>query len=555
MQHISSLKTSGVKDEARIYTTATGRFFTGEFIVRTLAESLENDLTERALRGGTVSLVDPFGGDGRLPLEAIKRLPREVSSKCSWKVTLMDLNGDSFALARQAFDSLSKDINLSLETIECDTFAFLLSHDETYDVVITNPPWESLKPDRRELGILEESRQPEYIASLRHYDSFLARYYPHSQPRNKFAGWGTNLSRVGLEASMHCLAAQGTLAIVLPASIMADEQSIQLRNYMFSRLGIKEIRYYPAESRLFGSADVDSVTIIGASSQDIQGDVPVYQFSPESKTFRVTRHEASPDTIATRGYTIPVAYSSDIEPIIQRLSASHPTWNELEQDYIWAGREVDETGSSEWPEDTASPNFVRGRMVGRFELLDRPTQSVPHEKVKSLLGVKHSEKIAWRDISRPSQKRRVIASLIPGHWVAGNSLGVAYLKKNDPNRLRALLLVMNSTVFEIQLRRHLATGHISLGSLRKVRIPDLFSAPLEEQQLLDHEHIAHPSDEGDAFVAKVLYGLTRDEYELILATFPKLTSSEMLCHLACFDQITLQPLAARRRISSQLQLV
>jgi Alw26I/Eco31I/Esp3I family type II restriction m6 adenine DNA methyltransferase len=555
MHHISSLKTLGVQDEARIYTTATGRFFTGEFVVHTLAASLENDLSSRALQGGQVTLIDPFGGDGRLPLEAIKRLPREISSKCAWKVTLMDLNGDSFDEAHRTFDSLAQDIDVSLKTIECDTFASLLSNNELYDVVITNPPWESLKPDRRELTDLDEARHSDYIASLRKYDEFLALNYPYSQPRNKFAGWGTNLSRVGLEASISCLAKRGTLAIVLPASIMADEQSAQLRSYMFSRLNLSEIRYYPAESKLFGSADVDSVTLIGTNSPATQVEIPVFQFSPDLKTFRETHYKASFDTIAKRGYSIPVAYSSDIEPVIDRLSTTHPTWGELEKDYIWAGREVDETGSSDWPENGTSPNFVRGRMIGRFEHLAKPTQTVPPAKIKCTWCNNCSEKIVWRDISRPSQKRRLIASVIPGHWIAGNSLGVAYLKRSDPKRLRALLLVMSSTVFETQLRRHLATGHVSLGSLRKVRIPDLFVSTVDEHRLLDHEHISNPSDEGDAFVAKVLYGLTRDEYVLILSTFPKLTSSELSNHLACFDQIKVQPLVGRRRISLQLELV
>lgn len=41
-----------------------------------------------------------------------------------------------------------------------------------------------------------------YIDSLREFDDYLSRVLPYSQPKRKFAGWGTNLSRVGAELSL-----------------------------------------------------------------------------------------------------------------------------------------------------------------------------------------------------------------------------------------------------------------------------------------------------------------------------------------------------------------
>lgn len=57
-----------------------------------------------------------------------------------------------------------------------------------------------------------------YIDSLREFDDYLSRVLPYSQPKRKFAGWGTNLSRVGAELSLEICNKNGLVAIVMPAS-------------------------------------------------------------------------------------------------------------------------------------------------------------------------------------------------------------------------------------------------------------------------------------------------------------------------------------------------
>jgi hypothetical protein len=54
---------------------------------------------------------------------------------------------------------------------------FLNSQDAfgTYDIALTNPPWEALKPDRRELDQMDADSRDAFHKSLRHYDSPVKR--------------------------------------------------------------------------------------------------------------------------------------------------------------------------------------------------------------------------------------------------------------------------------------------------------------------------------------------------------------------------------------------
>lgn len=139
-------------------------------------------------------------------------------------------------------------------------------------------------------------------------------------------------------------------------------------------------------------------------------------------------------------------------------------------------------------------------------------------------------RIAWRDVSRPSQKRRVIATVIPPKIIAGNSLGVAYIRKSTLEELYSLLGVMNSLCFEFQLKNYLATGHISLSSLRRVAIPDVGSLS-RFKKLSEYVAMAlcgnkKNIDNIEAYVARNIYKLSEFEFNNIINSFTKISAEE-----------------------------
>lgn len=113
--------------------------------------------------------------------------------------------------------------------------------------------------------------------------------------------------------------------------------------------------------------------------------------------------------------------------------------------------------------------------------------------------------------------------------ITGNSLGVAHFRDNDTYKLHLLLAIMNSFVFEIQLRMHLSTGHVSLSSVRHVKIPHLERTKEGDRIVaLTKKILAGENrleDQLEVAVAQ-LYCLSRSEFKVILDSFKKITEDE-----------------------------
>jgi hypothetical protein len=114
-------------------------------------------------------------------------------------------------------------------------------------------------------------------------------------------------------------------------------------------------------------------------------------------------------------------------------------------------------------------------------------------------------------------------------WVSGNSLNLAYFKDHNLRRLKSLLAVMSSLVFEFQIRAYLATAHVSLGTVRKARVPDLFDSRTvnvlsgaAERCIADGSGAAIDCDTVSARV----YGLGRNDFVRLVSCFDKFSSDE-----------------------------
>jgi Alw26I/Eco31I/Esp3I family type II restriction m6 adenine DNA methyltransferase len=525
-QHLSSAPETRRWIEQR----AAGRFYTARPIADHLVGAVQPYLAEASRERSELRLVDPFCGDGRLIAWMFEALCAPLRSQ-SWNVELWDIDPEAVLVAAENVRAAASRLGIRAITTTrvVDAFRIGPDHLAQFDLVLTNPPWELLKPDSRELARLPLEARQEYVSALRSQDSFLAQQFPRSQPKRKFAGWGTNLARAGVDLSVQLAAHGGLAAIVSPPSIFADDNSLQLREWLFSQNALLDAAYFPAEMKLFRGADVTASTLLikRARHTTYEAKLSSYFQSINSPTTRAV--DLCVENLRKNSFLIPISLDPAATETLS-LFKGFPSFGDLETDEtegLWAGREVDETRIRDWFRQSGAP-FLKGRAVGRYSQPSPPPERLSITRYRGLPSIEF-ERIAWRDVSRPNQKRRVQATVIPRDWVTGNSLHVAYFRNRDNERLHALLAVVNSLAFEFQARARLATGHISLSVVRQVRLPSLAKRSLVTSLSKLAERCLRADSaalvEAEVRVAQA-YDLSRNSFSHLLEMFPKLSARE-----------------------------
>ena len=453
---------------------AFGRYYTPRAIAARLAEDVAAAIEGRA--GEFISCIDPFCGDGRLVAAVMRSSHRRTHSSTRWNVMLCDLDAGVVDDAVEAVAAVAAELMLDCEIHGgvTDAFSLLPEHGGEYDIVVTNPPWEVLKPDRREMGAMTEADRDEYLQAMRAYDSMLATRLPWSQPVKKFSGWGTNLSRCGLELALRlCRAESGVCGIVLPASVMNDQSSARLRRWMFDSHGVHRIAHYPAEAKLFDGVDQPFVTVL-AGAGCCGSRITLDRYQTDGTLCDSSDVSVTAQGFAESGHRVSCDIPGSLAQLLMQWQ-DLPALGDLEgddRDALWMGRELDETGYARFTGPKGIVPFIKGRMVGRFAAVRSSDLFISDPHVRLPASVGHV-RATWRDVSRRSQRRRVQATVIPANVVTGNSLHVAYFRDDDESRLLALLALLNSMPVELQVRSGLGTGHVSLGVVRSVRVPGL----------------------------------------------------------------------------------
>jgi DNA-cytosine methyltransferase len=533
---------------------ATGRFYTHPTIAEHLVDALLKATYFTPLK--EFRIVDPFCGDGRLLVSFLEKIKsfEHCRRNMHWIISAWDRDREAAATAQAALTKVIGDLSLKADLdIRCwDTFIESSKEHESFDCVITNPPWEALKPDRRELAHLSETKAKQYISSLRSYDNRLAGVLPLSQPFKKFAGWGTNLSRCGFEVSLRLLKKNAICGIVLPFSILTDQMTVRLRKWILEEHTLLHIFHYPPEARLFEFVDQDSIASVLTRDKIRAFETTVHKFDRDLQLADKYNIPLSSANLESLNFAIPIEAGRSLIRCMSKWK-DYMAFGELEgkgADNLWAGRELDETDHKRFLRRFGKYKFLKGRQVDRFHF-STPENFVDETAVLVPTSANHP-RVTWRDVARRSRGRRVQAALIQPGIVTGNSLHVAYFRNDDITRLKALLAVINSIPFEFQVRSMLGTGHISLGVIRKVKIPDLTNREVCQYLAAQVDDLPKSAIALEVHVAK-LYRLSRLEYKNLLAHFdglPEVEKQRLLVHQD-WDRASDQKEVSRKQVISK----
>ena len=539
MNHVELLRTTGnteVEDAPKgLLARVTGRFYTPELIACHLVEAVLHAFPKTNKK--SIKLIEPFCGDGRL---VTSLLEEGTALGCAWEITLWDCNETAVNLAKERIAATAKRLGIKarISAVAGDSFTMAPEFFGKFDLCTTNPPWEVLKPDSRELAHLSPDDADKYIALLKNHDNELRCLYPLSAPLKRFSGWGTNLARCGVELSMRLLSDRGVAGIVSPASLLADQLFGKIRRWALSEHCVHDLAYYAAEARLFENVDQPSITIV-ASRAPQNGTAPVLStYGKDLSKATLKMSSADWQGLNEGSFIVPLQFGLSVVKM-QSLWRHLPRFMDLENtdsDGLWAGRELDETGHDKYLSSEGDYLFMKGRMIKRFGIAEPPLRYVSRRGPKIPKSA-DCYRLVWRDVARPNQKRRVHATIIPPGIVTGNSLNVAFYRNGDLPRLKALLAVVNSLVFEAQVRSRLATAHVSLGSVREVHIPHLNPESVNKLAGLVDRATAGEAEVATALEVEVglLYGLNREQMSELISSFPKIEKDEAREILSLFD--------------------
>lgn len=512
------------ESEESNYAKITGKFYTHPTLCDAMAGSVISQSTS-LLKKSSLSIIDPFCGDGRLVISLLTQLLACESFDLSTRIdiAIWDIDEAAMKRASSAITELLKKHNAmySIDSYVGDAFVAFINNDKEYDICVTNPPWCILKPSNySKTKTLKNAESDAYSLVTEEYGRFLKCNFGSAMPTKSFGRWGINLSRCGLAGCMSLLTKNGICGIVMPASFFSDQVSAQLRKELYESNSISEVCFYPAEAKLYGHADQTSITIVfEAGNRTDSFTVRCYEDAVPKKETKLDI--TSREYIVSNGYTIPFGYDEQAIEILNRLD-SFPTL--VDYPGIWIGREIDETRIHERLTENGSIAFRKGYMINRYLCSVDAEQYIDTEKCE-IPATALCPKIVWRDVSRSTQKRRVKATILPKGTVAGNSLGVISLPHGNEESLFWLLAVVNSFVFEFQARRRLVTNHVPAGVVRDIRIPrtpqnkHTFEAICERVRNL----LQHPSDyECEAVLECMVaseFSLSKDEFLCIVNTF------------------------------------
>lgn len=395
-----------------------------------------------------------------------------------------------------------------------------------FDAIITNPPWEILKPQAKEFFAQhnelvtknkmdikdfekEQSKllqNPIIASTWLEYQSqypYVSAYYRSSEQyknqisvvNGKKAGTDINLYKLFTEQCFNLLRSGGECGIVIPSGIYTDLGTKQLREMLFSQTKVTGLFCFENRKTIFEEVDsrfkfVVLTFVKGSTTTDfpsafMRHDVQELQRFPNDDSLQINIdmvRKLSPDSLSV------MEFKNEVDIRIAEKMGKFPLLGEKIEDK-WNLRltaEFHMTNDSHLFKQQPGQGRLRlyeGKMIHQFtHLYAQPRYWVDEQEGrKALLKRNESDnyqkldyqsyRLGFRDVARNTDNRTMIAGIIPPNIFVGNTLIVSQ-QFTMQNELLFVLSVLNSFACDFIIRQKV-TAHCNMFYIYQLPVPRL----------------------------------------------------------------------------------
>ena len=330
-----------------------------------------------------------------------------------------------------------------------------IKENSGFDAVIGNPPYDVLAD--KELGFS--------VAKDKKFFKMTNYYYPASDKK-------LNLYRLFLVQGINLTKRKGKFSYIIPMALLADNQATRTRKWIYNNFQIDKIEAFPQKDnpydRVFFEAKLPTTTIILTKVSPHEDTVvithPGKMFEEVSKQFNYYFENLK--LLDPQSLSIPLLSDEEWD-ICKRVFFSEKVIK-LGEKFTSHQGEINETTMKKYLTNNLKyPIILRGGVVQRYELLNKPKQGVEYrlnldeyyQGVSDRTRKAHinSWRLGYQRNAALDNWRRIIATLIPPENHFFDS--ISYLLPGD--EIFFLLAILNSNLMEFRFRLTSTNNHVN----------------------------------------------------------------------------------------------
>jgi hypothetical protein len=405
-----------------------------------------------------------------------------------------------------------------------------------FDAVIGNPPWEMLRAD-------SGGHQPGERALRKTEQSAMLRFTRDSGLYHAQSHGHANQYQLFVERALALARPEGRVALVVPSGLAHDHGCAALRHLLLRRSQVESIIGFDNRSGVFpihrsmrfvlvtasrggetarvrcrfGLQDPAALDALGERPQRTDGD-GWFSFTP-----------ALLEQLSGPGLAIPDLRSPLDLVILEKATRAHPPLGSPAGWHVRFGRELNASDDREhFRIGRRGLPVIEGKHVTPFSVDTGASRLRVAAAVAARLldqrGTYARARLAFRDVASSTNRTTLIAGIVPGGCVTTHTLFCLRSRLPMDEQL-VLCALFNSYPANFLVRLRVST-HVTLTVMDALPVPRPASGSALHADLLRAARILASDPTEYAATADMhaaaarAYGLTRAEFEHVLASFP-----------------------------------